>query len=58
MINDINGDDMIDVADMNAVINFILFESSETELKACDENDDGTVDVADMNRVINYILQE
>ncbi|MBQ0068814.1 MAG: leucine-rich repeat domain-containing protein, partial [Bacteroidales bacterium] len=37
MINDINGDNVIDVADMNAVINCILFESSENERKACDE---------------------
>ncbi|MBQ0069623.1 MAG: leucine-rich repeat protein [Bacteroidales bacterium] len=51
---DINGDNKVDVADVNAVINIIL--GVESESPAADVNGDGSVDVADMNAIINIIL--
>ena len=51
---DINGDDKVDIADVNAVINMMLGKVSQTA--AGDINGDGTVDIADVNGVINIML--
>ena len=51
---DVNGDGVVDIADVNAAIDMILgLKSPTTE---ADVNGDGTVDVADMNAIINIIL--
>lgn len=51
---DVNGDDKVDVADVNAIIDIIL-ELQESKAVA-DVNGDGKVDVADVNEVIDTIL--
>ena len=51
---DINGDDKVDIADVNAVINMMLGKVSQTA--AGDINGDGMVDIADVNGVINIML--
>ena len=51
---DINGDDMVDVADVNGVINMMLGKAEQTN--AGDINGDGQIDVADVNAVINLML--
>ena len=51
---DINGDDKVDIADVNAVINMMLGKVSQTA--AGDINGDGMVDIADVNGVINLML--
>ena len=51
---DLNGDDKVDIADVNAVINMMLGKSAQTA--AGDINGDGTVDIADVNAVINLML--
>lgn len=51
---DINGDGIVDVADVNAAIDMIL--SLQPNKPEADVNGDGKVDVADLNAIINIIL--
>ena len=51
---DINGDDVVDIADVNACIDMILGLQAATEVG--DVNADGNVDVADMNAIIDIVL--
>ncbi len=59
---DINGDDKVDIADVNAVINAMLGKSLTPspspggEGDPADVNGDGTVNIADVNAVINIML--
>ena len=50
---DVNEDGDVDVADIVAVINYVLAASTDA---AGDVNEDGDVDVADIVAVINYVL--
>lgn len=56
---DINGDHFVDIADLNKLIDLILFES---EIKGDqifdypDMNHDGSIDVGDLNMMIDYII--
>ena len=52
--DDVNGDGEVSVADVNAVINFIL--AGDTNLRG-DVNADNEVNIADFNAVINTILE-
>ena len=54
---DVNGDDAVDIADVNACINVILGaeEAAKYEGRA-DVNKDGSIDIADVNNIINIIL--
>ena len=54
---DVNGDGVVDIADVNACINVILGaeEAAKYEGRA-DVNKDGSVDIADVNAIINIIL--
>ena len=57
VIGDLNGDGVVDVADVNICINVILERVTDPAIKAlADLNGDGTVDVADVNMIINIIL--
>lgn len=51
---DVNGDGVVDIADVNAAIDMIL--GLQDNKAAADVNGDGIVDVADMNGIINIIL--
>lgn len=56
---DINGDGMVDIADVNAVINVMLGKDvpiQEGNHNPADINDDGRVDISDVNMVINLML--
>ncbi|MBO4870583.1 MAG: leucine-rich repeat protein [Muribaculaceae bacterium] len=58
VVGDLNGDGVVDVADVNICINIILELNNDPEVKAlADLNGDGVVDVADVNAIINIILQ-
>lgn len=50
---DVNCDGAVNIADVNAIINFILSGDSD---RAGDVNGDGAVNIADINAVINLIL--
>ncbi|MBR5727255.1 MAG: dockerin type I repeat-containing protein [Muribaculaceae bacterium] len=51
---DVNGDGIVDIADVNAVINMMLGKTAS--VPAADINGDGNVDIADVNAVINLML--
>ncbi len=53
---DINADGQVDIVDVNAVINTILF-SDFYKNPVCDINGDNVVDITDVNCVINIILK-
>ncbi|MBQ0069677.1 MAG: hypothetical protein KBT09_08000, partial [Bacteroidales bacterium] len=50
----VNGDGIVDIADVNVLIDMIL--GLQEKAAIADVNGDGNVDVADMNSVINIIL--
>jgi hypothetical protein len=55
---DANGDDEVDVADVVAIVNYILNKPGENfNEKAADVNDDDVIDVADVVAVVNIILK-
>ncbi|MBQ7691684.1 MAG: hypothetical protein IJT30_10920 [Muribaculaceae bacterium] len=51
---DLDGNSVVDVDDLNAIINMMLGKAEKTP--AADINDDGNVDVDDMNQIINIML--
>ena len=54
---DLDGDDKVDIADVNICINIILELNNDPELKAlADLTGDNKVDIADVNAFINIIL--
>lgn len=56
---DVNGDNIVDVDDMNAIINIILKTKTNDDYPCnADLNNDGEIDVDDMNIVINIILTQ
>ena len=54
ILGDLNGDNAVDVDDMNIVINMMLGKAEKTA--EADLNNDGAVDVDDMNTIINIML--
>ena len=54
ILGDLNGDNAVDVDDMNIVINMMLGKADKTA--EADLNNDGEVDVDDMNKIINIML--
>jgi len=53
---DINGDNKVDVTDVNLVVNIILGKKSKDNYPNADTDRNGTVDVTDVNAVVNIIL--
>jgi hypothetical protein len=55
---DINGDDLITIADVTALVNIILGKSTEGQFRpqAADVNGDGLVTIADVTALVNIIL--
>ena len=53
VVGDVNGDGEVNIADVNAVIDFILSGGSSD---SADVNGDGEVNIADVNAVIDIIL--
>jgi M6 family metalloprotease-like protein len=51
---DVNGDGEVNIADVNAVIDYIL--GNKGDIAATDVNDDGEVNIADINALIDLIL--
>ena len=50
---DVNGDSEVNIADVNAVIDAILSDGTNS---AADVNSDGEINIADVNAIINIIL--
>ena len=55
LLGDVNGDNEVNIADVNALIDLILKHQSTT---AADVNSDGEVNVADVNFLIDIILKQ
>ena len=53
---DINGDDVVDVADANLLINIIVGKATNEHPRLSDLNGDKVVDVEDVSRLINIML--
>ena len=54
---DVNGDETVDVSDVNAVINIILGNATASDYPGkADINGSGDIDVSDVNQLINIIL--
>ena len=54
---DVNGDGVVNVADINVIVNIILGGHVSPEImKRADVNNDGVVNVSDINIVISLIL--
>lgn len=54
---DVNGDDVVNISDINAVIDIILGGTpSQETIKRGDVNGDGVVNITDINAVIDIIL--
>ena len=53
-LGDVNGDNVVNVADINYVINVIL--GSAGDQIAADVNNDKMINVSDVNLIINIIL--
>ena len=56
-LGDVNGDKIVDISDVNALINYILeLETDLTNFGVGDIDNDGKIDISDVNAVINLIL--
>ena len=54
---DVNGDNEVNVSDVNLLINYILLDTGGAPAPGyADFNQDGEVNIADVNALINYIL--
>ncbi len=54
---DVDGDGVVDVSDINAVVNVVLGKGQASDFGgSCDVNDDGSVDVGDINCVLDLLL--
>lgn len=59
VLGDLNGDDTVDIADVNICINIILGTNNDPVATAlADLNGDNSVDIADVNAIINIILTQ
>ena len=57
MMGDVNGDQQVDIADVNAIIDVMLGKPISDQLVAAsDVNGDGATDISDVNMVINLML--
>ena len=57
MPGDVNGDNTVDISDVNAVINIILETKTQDDFPGdADLTGDGVIDVSDVNAIINIIL--
>jgi hypothetical protein len=56
MVGDVNGDGVVNVSDVTALIAFILGNDVVINEQAADMSGDGTLNVADVTQLISYIL--
>ena len=62
MLSDCNGDDVVTMADANAVVNYFLAKGTDGfveggfDTTAADVNEDGSVTMADANQTVNMFL--
>lgn len=57
-LGDVNDDGELDIADIQDLIEIILFADLSTASPACDFNGDGEIDIADLQELIEFILYQ
>lgn len=56
-LGDVNGDKVVDVSDVNALVNYMLGKQTDmSNFGVGDMNGDGVIDVSDINAVVNLML--
>lgn len=55
IVGDVNGDGVVDITDINAVVNQVMTAAGQYDEK-CDINGDGVIDVSDINAVVNIVI--
>ena len=55
LIGDVNGDGVVDVADVSSVVSVMAGDETGTTVARADVNGDGTVDVADISNIISIM---
>jgi hypothetical protein len=55
---DVNHDNEVNIADINAAIDVILSQTAATQTNVGDVNGDGEVNIADINAIIDLILKQ
>ena len=56
-VGDVNGDGEVNIADVNAIIDFILGRQVSTDvLLAADVDGNGEINIGDVNAIISIIL--
>ena len=55
---DVNHDNEVNIADINAAIDMILSQTAATQTNVGDVNGDGEVNIADINAIIDLILKQ
>ena len=57
LVGDVNGDNKISIADVTALINYLLSgDASEINIELADCNKDGEIKISDVTALINYLL--
>ena len=63
MLGDVNGDDAVDILDIQQILNYLAGEESvldqnDAAMKAADVNIDNSVDILDVQQILNYLAGE
>ena len=55
---DVNNDQLVNIADVTALIDYLLDNTKEINLLAANMNDDDDVNIADVTALIDYLLNQ
>ena len=63
MLGDVNGDDAVDILDIQQILNYLAGEESVLDqdavaMKVADVNSDNSVDILDIQQILNYLAGE
>ena len=55
---DVNNDQLVNITDVTALIDYLLDNTKEINLLAANMNDDDDVNIADVTALIDYLLNQ
>ena len=58
LLGDVNRDGKVDIADLTALVNYLITQEGEYDLDAADMNQDGKVTTDDVEPLVNLLLTE
>ena len=58
LVGDVNRDGKVDIADLTALVNYLISHEGDYDLEAADMNHDGDVTTADVEPLVNLLLAE